>query len=108
MVTQRSQRSPAIQRDPLSLYRTSNQVNSIHFIHKVTKYSLFFTSTCFFVIHFPREIKCDFICSITSTLASVGAAAVPHAGLVTMLIVLDTVGLPADYIGVIYSVDWFL
>eukprot|EP00795_Rhopilema_esculentum_P007649 gene7649-13470_t len=46
--------------------------------------------------------------SITSTLASVGAAAVPHAGLVTMLIVLDTVGLPTDYIGVIYSVDWFL
>eukprot|EP00112_Aurelia_sp_Birch-Aquarium-sp1_P016534 Seg3760.1 transcript_id=Seg3760.1/GoldUCD/mRNA.D3Y31 product="Excitatory amino acid transporter 2" protein_id=Seg3760.1/GoldUCD/D3Y31 len=46
--------------------------------------------------------------SITSTLASVGAAAVPHAGLVTMLIVLDTVGLPSDYIGVIYSVDWFL
>jgi len=46
--------------------------------------------------------------SITSTLASVGAAAVPHAGLVTMLIVLDTVGLPTDYIGVIYAVDWFL
>jgi len=41
-------------------------------------------------------------------LASVGAAAVPHAGLVTMLIVLDTVGLPTDYIGVIYAVDWFL
>ena len=43
-----------------------------------------------------------------SILAAVGAAAIPHAGLVTMLIVLDTVGLPSDMIAVIFSVDWFL
>jgi len=29
-------------------------------------------------------------------------------GLVTMLIVLDAVGLPAEYIGLILSVDWLL
>ncbi|XP_057313739.1 excitatory amino acid transporter-like [Hydractinia symbiolongicarpus] len=46
--------------------------------------------------------------SFTSILASVGAAAIPHAGLVTMLIVLDTVGLPTDMVAVIFSVDWFL
>lgn len=46
--------------------------------------------------------------SFTSILASVGAAAIPHAGLVTMLIVLDTVGLPTDMIAIIFSVDWFL
>lgn len=46
--------------------------------------------------------------SFTSILASIGAAAIPHAGLVTMLIVLDTVGLPTDMVAVIFSVDWFL
>jgi len=46
--------------------------------------------------------------SFTSILASMGAAAIPHAGLVTMLIVLDTVGLPTDMVAVIFSVDWFL
>ncbi|XP_065670235.1 excitatory amino acid transporter 2 isoform X2 [Hydra vulgaris] len=46
--------------------------------------------------------------SFTSVLASIGAAAIPHAGLVTMLIVLDTVGLPSDMIALIFSVDWFL
>ena len=52
--------------------------------------------------------KYDFCFSFTSILASVGAAAIPHAGLVTMLIVLDTVGLPSDMVAVIFSVDWFL
>ena len=53
-----------------------------------------------------QEIR--FFFSFTSILASVGAAAIPHAGLVTMLIVLDTVGLPSDMIAVIFTVDWFL
>uniref|UniRef100_A0AC34RKJ6 Amino acid transporter n=1 Tax=Panagrolaimus sp. JU765 TaxID=591449 RepID=A0AC34RKJ6_9BILA len=46
--------------------------------------------------------------SITATLASVGAASIPSAGLVTMLIVLSAVGLPADDISIIIAVDWFL
>ena len=46
--------------------------------------------------------------SITATAASIGAAGIPQAGLVTMVMVLDTVGLPADSIAVILAVDWLL
>jgi len=44
----------------------------------------------------------------TATLAAVGAAAIPEAGLVTMVIVLAAVGLPAEGIGLILSIDWVL
>ncbi|XP_071951935.1 excitatory amino acid transporter 1-like [Antedon mediterranea] len=46
--------------------------------------------------------------SITATLASVGAAGVPQAGLVTMVIVLNAVGLPAEDVTLILVIDWFL
>ncbi|CAB16485.1 Amino acid transporter [Caenorhabditis elegans] len=46
--------------------------------------------------------------SITATLASIGAASIPSAGLVTMLIVLTALGLPANDISLILAVDWFL
>ncbi|ELU03325.1 hypothetical protein CAPTEDRAFT_6024 [Capitella teleta] len=46
--------------------------------------------------------------SITSTLASVGAASVPQAGIVTMVIVLTALGLPADDVTKILAVDWML
>jgi len=45
---------------------------------------------------------------ITAVLASVGAAAVPNAGLVTMVIVAAAVGLPIYYIPMIFAVDAFL
>lgn len=42
---------------------------------------------------------------ITAVLASVGAAAVPNAGLVTMVIVANAVNLPIYYIPLIFAVD---
>ncbi|BFZ09489.1 hypothetical protein BsWGS_12528 [Bradybaena similaris] len=46
--------------------------------------------------------------SLTATCASIGAAAIPSAGLVTMVMVLTSVGLPADDVSLILAVDWFL
>jgi len=46
--------------------------------------------------------------ALTATLAAVGAAGIPEAGLVTMLIVLNAVGLPVEYLALILSVDWLL
>ena len=45
---------------------------------------------------------------VTATLAAIGAPGIPEAGLVTMLIVLAAVGLPASGIGTIWAIDWFL
>ncbi|MEZ4278680.1 MAG: dicarboxylate/amino acid:cation symporter [Myxococcota bacterium] len=45
---------------------------------------------------------------LTSIVASVGAAGIPEAGLVTMTMVFAAVGLPLEYIPVLLTVDWFL
>jgi DAACS family dicarboxylate/amino acid:cation (Na+ or H+) symporter len=45
---------------------------------------------------------------ITSMAASIGAAGIPEAGLVTMTLVFTAVGLPVEFIAVLFSVDWFL
>ncbi len=45
---------------------------------------------------------------LLSVVASVGAAGIPEAGLVTMVLVFKTVGLPPEYIGMLLPIDWFL
>ncbi|MBM3394228.1 MAG: dicarboxylate/amino acid:cation symporter [Betaproteobacteria bacterium] len=45
---------------------------------------------------------------LTSMAASVGAAGIPEAGLVTMTLVFKAVGLPVEYIAILLVVDWFL
>ena len=45
---------------------------------------------------------------LTSIIASVGAAGIPEAGLVTMTLVFSSVGLPTVYIAILITVDWFL
>lgn len=50
----------------------------------------------------------QFIVVIMSIVASVGAAGIPEAGLVTMTLVFRAVGLPPEYIAFLIPVDWFL
>ena len=45
---------------------------------------------------------------LLSVLASVGAAGIPEAGLVTMVLVFKTVGLPIEHIAMLLPIDWFL
>lgn len=44
----------------------------------------------------------------TASLAAIGAASIPEAGLVTMLIVLKAAGLPTENVSLILIIDWFL
>ncbi|XP_055691388.1 excitatory amino acid transporter 1-like [Lutzomyia longipalpis] len=59
-----------------------------------------------------RNIPLSFVdilaISITATAASIGAASIPQAGLVTMVMVLDVVGLPPEDVSLILAVDWLL
>ena len=50
------------------------------------------------------------VVAATSTVAAVGAAAIPSAGMVTMLLVLQAAGLArySDDVGALLALDWFL
>jgi len=56
----------------------------------------------------PMGFTGQVIIFITATLAAIGAAGIPQAGLVTMVIVLTAVNLPLEGIGMLLAVDWFL
>ncbi len=45
---------------------------------------------------------------MTATLAAIGAAGIPEAGLVTMIVVLEAVGIPIEGISLLLVIDWFL
>jgi Na+/H+-dicarboxylate symporter len=59
-------------------------------------------------IGFPLDPMQQLIIAITATLAAIGAAGIPEAGLVTMVIVLNAIGLPIEYMSLILAVDWLL
>ena len=54
------------------------------------------------------NLKNQVLVVLTSIVASVGAAGIPEAGLVTMTLVFNAVGLPIGYIALLLPVDWFL
>lgn len=45
------------------------------------------------------------VVAVTALFASIGAAGIPHAGTVMMVVVLDAVGLPVEAVGLILAVD---
>jgi Na+/H+-dicarboxylate symporter len=56
----------------------------------------------------PLTLTQQLMVVLTSVVASVGAAGIPEAGLVTMTLVFSAVGLPIEYIALLLPVDWFL
>ena len=60
------------------------------------------------VLGLNLNLEQQFVVILTSIFASVGAAGIPEAGLVTMTLVFIAVGLPTQYIALLITVDWFL
>ncbi|CAF1054893.1 unnamed protein product [Brachionus calyciflorus] len=48
------------------------------------------------------------VTSFTATIATMGAAGMPSAGLVALITVLSNLSIPASQVTLIYAVDWFL
>lgn len=60
------------------------------------------------MLHVPLSPIQQVLVVLTSVVASVGAAGIPEAGLVTMTLVFSAVHLPLDFIALLLTVDWFL
>jgi len=58
--------------------------------------------------HMDLGLGQQLIVLVTAAMAAIGAAGIPEAGLVTMVIVLEAVDLPLEGIGLLLAVDWFL
>ena len=60
-------------------------------------------------LHFPLEISDQLTIVLTALLASIGSAAVPGTGMVMLLIVLESIGFPADKLAIglalIFAID---
>lgn len=63
--------------------------------------AIFIANALGYDLSFAQQVVIVF----TATLAAIGAAGVPSAGLVTMIIVLESVGLPAAAYGLVVAVD---
>ena len=60
------------------------------------------------ILHIDLSLGEQLLVVLTSVVASVGAAGIPEAGLVTMTLVFTAVKLPTEYIPFLIPVDWFL
>ena len=60
------------------------------------------------VLGMHLSLTSQVVVAVTATLAAIGAAGIPEAGLVTMQIVLTSVGIPTSGMGIILTIDWFL
>jgi Na+/H+-dicarboxylate symporter len=56
----------------------------------------------------PMDMTMLIVIFLTATLAAIGAAGIPEAGLVTMVVVLNATGLPLEGIALLLSIDWLL
>jgi len=54
------------------------------------------------------DLTAKILVVLTAILSSIGAAGIPEAGLVTMVIVLQAVGLPLEGLGLLLAIDWLL
>lgn len=66
--------------------------------------ALFISQVLGYHLNFEQQL----MVVLMSVFASVGAAGIPEAGLVTMVAVFRAVGLPPDMIPLLLTVDWFL
>jgi DAACS family dicarboxylate/amino acid:cation (Na+ or H+) symporter len=60
------------------------------------------------MLNVPLTLLQQVMVILTSVVASVGAAGIPEAGLVTMTLVFSAVHLPLEDIALLLTVDWFL
>jgi len=70
--------------------------------------SLYQAVAAVFIAHafgFELSLSAQLTIVLTATLASIGSAAVPGAGMVMLVIVLEAIGLPAEGIALIFAVD---
>ena len=81
--------------NPLSFSRSSISVPR-------TFFSAIFIASCFGIsLTLPQQATII----LTATLASIGTAGVPGAGMIMLAMVLEAIGIPVAYIGLIVAVD---